>query len=341
MHDIIEKTGPYLHPADDAYRICFETGGTPRAFTILIARARDGLTIEDGKNGVAIIDDDSLQVVLDEHMRNDLSGARREVARIRSMNWGAFSDFCREHPRYRKTSPDISEARKVPYPGSRVNQERRGYTPVNAGTRDIRSMLMISADIDASCPYSFPPVTKAEAARDLLRSTTRRCEDGMYRLSWDIRMGGVASMDPRKWGADHISDPAIDEDWADYVSEYPEIFHEVCADMIHPYLSQQIGTWGAQDEGRYSFSVEGLSGGNLLLTHIDGQDLGFKTNGAFGVFVEHLDDGDLRDIWKLKHTLDHDLAEKSRLTLFHQKMATIRSSYVRPELEDADNLMLH
>lgn len=151
MHDLSARTGPYLHAPDDLFRLRFETGGTPRLFTLLVARAIEMTLIDPEGAGIVILDDDEGRVLLDRHLGTDLAKAGEEVYRIRAMSWPEFSGFCRSHPRFRGGPADIVTAHDVPLPGSRRRQGLLGSGALLEGVvvpGDLRSALMISLDAD-------------------------------------------------------------------------------------------------------------------------------------------------------------------------------------------------
>lgn len=313
MHDIATKTGPYLHAVDDAAIVLFETGGTPRSFTVLIASAREELMMERTRNGVAILDNDRKQVVLDEHARNDRRACVEAFEEVRMMSWEEFSSFCRENPRHRGVSPDIVEKKTVPDPGSRRNQKAMGAARAaskDAGG-DLRSDHMIRSHDNPACPYDFPPVTRDDAIREVSRALLHHGEDGLHRLKWMIDVS--ADIGVEGLSGDFSVDRSRDAAWEQTMHQHPEITEEAILSALAPLLSGSVSTWGAMDEGRYVFRIEAERGDVMTLASLDQTSMAFGGRGHLVRSLEALDSSDLRDLWKLKRTVDHDL-EPGRLS---------------------------
>jgi len=90
MTDISHQTWKYLHGADDVAHLSFQTGGVPRSFSVLqyVAIERDEIDFE--RNGIAIIDNDHMSVVLDGHLKGMSFEQGRAMSQIRSMPWDEF-----------------------------------------------------------------------------------------------------------------------------------------------------------------------------------------------------------------------------------------------------------
>jgi hypothetical protein len=106
---IANKLGPYMY-ADGALRklTLKRDGDGDRHFTLLISGAYNAMGLIGSEyNGIVVLDDDHLQVVLDQHMKADsgyygpTNKQIDEWERILKMNYDEFIKLCREHPRTR------------------------------------------------------------------------------------------------------------------------------------------------------------------------------------------------------------------------------------------------
>lgn len=307
MHEIARKTGPYLHADDDVSTVSFETGGTPRSFTLLIASAREDYTIDRSRKGLVILDNDLRNVVLDEHGKEDFESCVVDFHRVREMGWEEFSGFCRSHARYRGASPDISRGASSPDPGSRNKPAVRNRPSDAPGTgpRDLRSDAMIRAHEDPGCPYDFPRVSRDEVIREIGDAPLYKDDDGLFRLAWKLDvMDGVDITGVQ--GAEAV-DRLRDVAWEATLDEHPEIIDEAFTGSLSPFLNASLSTWKSEDEGRYTFRIGGEDDTVVFLHTMDEAFLGFPGREEMKTALESWQGRDLRDLWKLKKTVDHDL----------------------------------
>lgn len=327
MHDLSARTGPYLHAPDDLLRLRYETGGTPRIFTVLIASAMERDQIDPEAAGIVILDEDEGRVLLDRHVGEDEQRLSDELYRIRSMGWAEFSGFCRSHPRFRGGPADIVTPHDTPLPGSRRRQERIGAgteAGVSARHEDLRSALMIKADEDPACPVRFPERDRDGVMRDLSDRIQAVRDPIPYRLGWSL--AAPPAPDLSGLGGAFPVDRSLDLLWEEMAAQRPELLEEAWCGVLEGLVSGRLNTFGAQDEGRYDLRLlETEEGVCLALCALDGRPLGAGSRAALVDLLEDLPLRDLRDLWKLSRTLDYETGPEKVSTLFEEGLNRVRS----------------
>lgn len=330
MFSLLQKTGPYLHAPDDLLRLRFETGGTPRLFTVLIAQGAEAERFEPDAAGLVILDEDEGRVLLDRHANEAPGLSGSELYRIGALGWPEFSAFCRSHPRYRAGAPDIDTPHETPLPGSRFRQarlaEREGGDPIigDGSAGDLRSGLMRRADADPACPVRFPSRDRAGMIRDLSERTMRDPEDGVFRLGWPVRL--PAAQDLTGLGGPAPVDRSLDISWADLVGQRPELTEEARVRAIDPVLGGRLATWGTTDEARYDLRLRVTGDGPaILLITLDDLPVGAVSRDALTADLARQPAPTLRDLWKLGRTLDVELGPERLGSRFATALNAIRS----------------
>lgn len=312
MTDISQKTWKYLHGPDDVVHLSFRSNGIPRSFSVVQYVATDEVEVNFNSNGIAVIDNDNLSIVLDEHLRSKALEQSDFISNARSLRWRDFALFCTDHPRYRSRAVDMKL--DTPLPGVLVNQIQRGVMHAPSKEDDLRSSSMIRANTDPECPYDFPARTRHEMISDLFSHDCIR-KDGRWCISWDTQVDGasisekVASSDPDA------------SDWINYYLDNPEIYFSVALDVTADFFNGCVGTWPKTDAGRYGFGAAGKENPEVIcLTCIDGADMSFLSRGDLGIFLNDLNDSAVRDIWKLVRVVDHDLSYQALSLAFEREL---------------------
>lgn len=342
------RTGRYLHdPAWKVEKRFASPGATDRSFSVLIAAAESagGLTGSE-YNGIAVLDNDNAGVVLDRHAREG-SGYHgpspsqiEEFRRIGEMDWGAFSSFCASNPRFRsEVAPDMARRQESPDEGSRLMQLSLGIVKPEKG--DIRTPLMRLADADPDCPYRFPAMGREEMIQSLVSHPVYRGGHYQpYRLSWNIKL--TMDYDSDGMTGDQRCDPAFTQKWRQRFEKDPTLFEQACEDLLRPYLDGQFTPWPgplasagndaspdrhdalAMEEGRFHFATDGKSGGYLVLTRFDGEDLAFSDMIDFASALDAMDDKAIAELTMAVRTLDRDLERPRIARAFEEELNFLR-----------------
>jgi len=321
MHDFLHRTGPYLHAPDDVSRLSFETGGTPRVFTLLVASAVETDRIDLNAGGLAILDEDEGCVVLDRHMGQDPAKCGDEFYRIRSLGWADFSGFCRSHARFRGQSADIRDQLDQPLPGSRRRQSTRadgGPISLEARSGDLRSDRMIHAAQTADHAL-FPRTNRMQAIEDLSDAQLTRAAHGLHVMSWTLRFPDM--LDTGGLQGKHPVDRALDPAWSEVLRQRPELIEEARLDAITSLLS---GPGDEGDHGRFGliFSADGQ--GSVQLVSFDEDKIAVIDARALRTLLDGMSDRQIRDLWKLKRTLDQETGPERLEALFGASLNRIR-----------------
>lgn len=338
MYDLSARTGPYLHAPDDLIRLRYETGGTPRLFTVLIASATERDRVDPEGAGIVVLDEDEWRVLLDRHSAAPGRDLGDELYRVAAMSWAEFSGFCRSHPRFRGGSEDVTSPHDQPLPGSRRRQDRSPDLLKSArapGLDDLRSALMTLADGDPACSVRFPEGGRKEALQELSARIARVNDPLPYRLAWSVPV--PAAPDLTGLGGDRPVDRSLDPLWEETVSRRPELVEEALVEALEAVAGGRLSTFGAQDEGRYDLRLLGSDAGpTLTLFGLDGQELGAGTRDAVMERLASLPVRDLRDLWKLGRTFDVETGPERVATRFRAGLNRVRSeTEASRELEPA------
>lgn len=294
---IKNQIGPYMY-ADGAIA---EKAFAGRLFKVVIAGARNAGIIGSEDNGIVVLDEDNQAIALDNHVKEStgyFGPSERQWAefrRIMAMDWAAFSEFVREHPRYREgTVPDINSPEPL---GKRPEADR---------------IIFPASKKDPDCPYAFSLESRREILQFLAEHPVHRI-DGPYSrwaYAWDVK---VHSFDRTGHHADFEPDPDFDERWERYLESHPDLFWEEAADELSSYTEGTYATYPGDDEGQYDFGMAGRSGGWLILTKVDGlgkmcwdNQMGLKD------WLKDLDDADLIRLYKLIVSVDKDVANPAQ-----------------------------
>jgi len=327
MHDLSNRTGPYLHAPDDLLRLGYETGGTPRLFTILIASATEKDRIDPEGAGIVILDEDEGRVLLDRHVGEQGRRPGDELYRIGSMGWAEFSGFCRSHPRFRGGPADILTPHDTPLPGSRRRQDRLGpgaLSITSPKSADLRSALMMLADQDPTCRVRFPERDRDGVIRDLTDHIQRTADPLPYRLGWSL--AAPTAPDLSGLGGDRPVDRSLDLLWDEMTQNRPELVDEAWCGVMETLAFGNLNTIGAQDEGRYDLRLlEARDGASLTLYAFDGQVLGAGSRSDLSDLLDTLSSRDLRDLWKLSRTLDFETGPERVSALFQEGLNRVRA----------------
>lgn len=316
MTVLTRKIGPYLHAEGCAADKTFDLGGGgKRTFKVVIAGAYDAGIIGPELNGIAVLDEDTNQVVLDRHRTID-SGyhgpskeQKAEFDRIMALDWKAFTAFVRSHPRYRPDSvPDVNQP--VPMLGRR---------------EDDRTIFPASAKPATDCPYEFPLETRHAIEDFVCGHAVHRERFGKAHFAWNVKVHGL---DTSGHHPDFKNDPAFDARWNELVEKDDELFWEACSDGLRHWLDGEYTTWPGDDQGDYKFHVEGRSGGWLCLTEIKGLGrLDFDGMADLKARVREMEDADLVRLYRTLVSVDRDAREPA-------KEVAYQLAFRRQHLED-------
>ena len=299
--------GPYRY-ADKASLATktFETGGTPRSFTVLVSTAYDAGIVGPEVNGIAVFDNDTRSVVLDRHMQQSSGyfgpseAQKSEMARIMAMDWTAFAGFCSGNRRYRQESiPDAAS----PVPGP-------GRAPVS----DEVIFPDSAKEQDPDCPYVFPLSTKREIVSFLGSHPGHDTGSRDFALSWNIKVG-LLDTTGRKHDDEFKFDPEFDAKWEAEVQADREgnMFNQACEDGLRQWTEGEYSTYPGDDTGKYEFHTAGRMGGHLVLTGCMGDRTIFSGRASFVEWLEEeATDVQLVDLYKVVSCCDRDLADPTK-----------------------------
>ncbi|AOG03464.1 hypothetical protein [Bosea sp. RAC05] len=303
------KIGPYIHQDDCIARLTF---GIDRGLTVVLYQSYQAGIIGPEYNGIAILDDDHGQTVLDLHQReasgsNGPSSAQRaEFDRLKAMTWPELMSFIANHPRRRRELASDLRIGSEPARGDLVLQAARGRDVTLAQGPDIRSPEMIEATNSETVPYAFPEATRSEIMARLLKHASHPTNMQFGRaLAWNIKIHDYDEL--AKTGENEV-DAAFDVLWKARLAGDGDLFWSASSDALMQYVNAEATTWPGDDQGDWEFRTEGRSGGWLILSQWQGRRMEFSSFDEYQVFLEELSDPELVNFYKGIAVFDADLA---------------------------------
>jgi hypothetical protein len=321
MSALTQKIGPYLYAEGYLAELKF---AFDRTFTVVISGAFDAGIIGSEFNGIVVLDDDHRAVVLDQHLRassgyhGPTEAQKAEFERIKGMDWGTFSRFCKGHPRYRGGIGDI-DSLSGPDNGDALNRAIASGKPTGKAGRSILLPEMVAANADPECPYKFPHATREDIIVALARHhghVPMNHNNGGFVVAWDIKVRGDVDFTGTNHGKEEV-DPAYDKAWEIFTNKNSDsLFWEACEDGLRQWTEGDYTTWPDGDRGAYKFSTNGRSNGHLILTGWDGPrppsggwascPMAFQSRNDYIEWLKELDEKDLARFYKLVTCCDHD-----------------------------------
>ena len=155
------------------------------------------------------------------------------------------------------------------------------------------------------CPYTFPHKSRAAIA-DYLKRIGRSYDHRRYAFTWNVKT----------WGADfggdslraHVAglDPARDAEFQDMAASDPYLFSHWCEDAGRHVAEGEWCSYPGDDQGDWTFSFAGRSGGWLVLEKWRGRDV--------------------RDVWA-EDFMDRDLWPWADLVAFYRGIRCADSDF--------------
>jgi hypothetical protein len=134
----------------------------------------------------------------------------------------------------------------------------------------------------------------------MICSTTRTAFIG-----WAIRFSDATDLNGLS--GPHRVDRSMDPAWSERLENSPELLAEARTEVLNFLVSGHLSTWGVGDEGRYDLRVSAMGDLTAVLLHaVDGEGLGATSPDALAGILARSSDRDLRDLWKLSRTLEHE-----------------------------------
>lgn len=299
------KIGNYHYSDGNIARLTF---GIDRAITVVQYDAFEAMGLIGSEvNGIAVLDDDNVSVVIDRHMIAARKSAQiEEFERIKAMPWSQLSLFLRTHPHlFPGTAEDLLTGRE-PARGDLINQARTQRDVTFAPAADIRTQAMLEENAKPDAAYRWSAGTRAEMVSAIFNHPAHSTNGAFgYALGWDIK-----ARDFDGTGSTHefSPDPAFDGLWKAMIEKDDHLFWDVCAEAVSPYVDGLVQSWPGDDDGDWSFRTEGHSGGWLVLSKWRNHRMEFSSAQGLRSFLDDLSDGDLVDLYKGIVCFDSDLA---------------------------------
>lgn len=333
----------YKDAADKIYLTFRSVGDTPRVFTAVNYYAYNaGGIIGTEKNGVAILDNGteefpSMFIAASDIEHGSLFGQTATMEALKSLdgNWTEFKSFLQSQPEYRDNVYDISEEFEVPDVGNAINLYALGILDLK-NEPDLRTKEMVDITENPEIPYEFPKIGRVGIITELMNHSVHR--DGSYGnfyLSWNVKM----DMDLDETGklGDYKVEADFDEKWEQYFNRFnDQIFYRIIEDMARDYVEESLYcTYPGDDQGDYTFGLQGRSCGSLVLRSVDGFEIGFESYNDVQNVLQDLSEDDLVKLYKVVKSLDQDITKQKLANEWAHQL-----NFIRQDMEEEWNLEL-
>jgi hypothetical protein len=321
--------GPYHYGSENDI---FEKKFGDRTFTVVLSNAYNaGGIIGSEYNGIAILDENNRQVVLDRQLENRGffgSDARKEFDAIKDMTWEHFTKYVRKAPRYRGGIDDIDRGTK-PEAGDILDLWiSKGKVESPTGP-DLRNETMQSANANQETDYSYPDATREEMIVALARHEgyhPMNSNNGGFVISWNIKVRGDFSATKAEG---FKFDTALDERWKKFEETNEDVFWEACSDALWSFTEGHYQTHSDEDV-KAKFYTNGRQGGHLVLSEWNGDKpngwsscpMAFDSREHFISWLKELSTDSLVALYGLVKSVDTDTAHPERAVSF--ALASIR-----------------
>lgn len=129
-----------------------------------------------------------------------------------------------------------------------------------------------------------------------------------YPFAWNIKVYSCDSSG-RVEGGERV-EPLLDAAWERHLEQNDSVFWEACELALSEYLDGEYTSYPGDDQGLWSFTVEGRMGGWLILSSYDGHDFSGMGYGDLSELREYLQDipwSELRGLYRGVVCLERDI----------------------------------
>jgi hypothetical protein len=160
--------------------------------------------------------------------------------------------------------------------------------------------------------------------------------NGGFCLSWNVKINrGDYSGKNGGRPSDYPVNLAFDEKWDEYVQANDSLFYKTCEDVFQSSC-EDYSTYPGDDAGSYKFSLNGRSGGHLILTHcaIVSEPKDWKmfpmiwaSRADYEYWLETRGKEELERFYKAVRCMDYDFAGERVKAEFNYQLASRRSQW--------------
>ena len=207
--------------------VMFWTGNdrTPRAF--MVTELPDHVRIDDIDNDVTVNARMFPESRINRTMIHDI---------IQGLDARAFMAYVSNHKTYTGKLPEAEAGENSFRPGSKALQMATGLSakPIV----DIRTPELVAMADNPASGYELPPVTREDAIGEIMAHAAAG-PDG-FGVSWKVTPGPKFSTNgaPTSRDMEEI-DPRYNADWAEHLSENPEIVEGAINSVIEPFIDKE------------------------------------------------------------------------------------------------------
>lgn len=191
----------------------------------------------------------------------------------------------------------------------------------------------------SKCPYSFPDRTR----KAMIAYLAAHCGyhpmnswNGGFVLSWNIKVYN-ADYSGKSGDCDSPVCERFDAQWDEYVRQNNELFWEACSDAARQYMEKEWTNWPGIEQGEWGFSLNGRSGGHMILTEAPGwlpaprawamSSMIWESRAAYQRWLAELDTKTLTQFYRAIRVLDHDLRREAVESEVSWQIALQRSQW--------------
>lgn len=323
-----ETTGPYAHDAGATEEVRFASqGDVERSFTIILADHATQEPENPNKRGIAILDNDNAEVVLDGMTGPggpDSPAMQFRFAHICAMDWAEFSAMCRENERYRGGIADLDDAFPIPAEGNPYRQAALGLRL--PPEKDTRSEFVRALSEDPEVPYTFPANGREGMTEEICRHLMFIERGGLKNhIAWDIRMNFSWNRTGRIRGGTPV-DGGHDYNWRHMVETEPDVTRMAASEALAPYLESACFVLD-MEEFPCRFELAGRNKGFLTLKTFCGNHMSATRDVSIEDRLLRLNDAQLEGLWVVCRVLDEDLSRENRTQEMSHQMHLLRMRF--------------
>ena len=186
-------------------------------------------------------------------------------------------------------------------------------------------------------PYSFPHETRADMVAYLTDRRARSYHYRRYLFCWNVKTYGAAFDGASLRKHFHNLNPAYDSAWDSHVAANDDLFYLWCEDAARYIAEGEWTSYPGDDQGDWTFSFAGRSGGWLVLEKWRGRDVR-DLDPAELADPEEWSDEDLTAFYRGIRVADSDFAPDNAAAEVEYHAAFHREQWEderRQEAEDA------
>lgn len=322
----VEVTGQFVHLAGQKKNIFFKgKGNVDRSITVVAAIAKNDDGLDFSKNGIAVIDNDNLAVLV-EGVYPQASGVNgpspkqiRAIQTIATYDWSSMLSFIWARDTYHKgVARDIDAYATHPDEGNFENQMLLGLK--RKDQVDFRSDFARSIHSDGL--YDLPATSKSGMINQLLMRPLTKTKEGSV-ISWDLSINPEWDLSGHVNGGEDI-DPDFDGRWKREFRGDEDLRDQVFDRAFGAFFEEGFSVLEMEDAA-CELELTGADNDRALMRGLNGKPMCFENVSDFRNQLSKMEPEELVTLWMTTKILDQDFSRKQRHHDFQLACNTVRA----------------